>query len=65
VREAVGGSLPHLGLAVDPARNETTTCDADISAVGVAARTVVVTAREDLEIHRQVLALLRSGTSAR
>ena len=58
VRQAVAGSLPHLGLCLDQAANEAATGDADVSAPGAAARTVVVTAREDLEIRRQVLDLL-------
>jgi acetate kinase len=58
VRAALAEALPHLGLAVDADLNRTTTADADISAPGAAARTVVVTAREDLEIRRQVLAVL-------
>ncbi|WP_104523667.1 acetate/propionate family kinase [Blastococcus atacamensis] len=61
VREALGDGLAHLGVALDPAANRAAIGDAEISAPGAAARTVVVTAREDLEIHRQVLALL-SGT---
>lgn len=58
VREAAAGSLGHLGVAVDPEANRATTADADITANGAAARTVVVTAREDLEIARQVSELL-------
>jgi acetate kinase len=58
VRAAVAESLAHLGLAVDEDRNRTAGADADISAGGAAARTVVVTAREDLEIRRQVLEVL-------
>ncbi len=58
VRAAVGAALGHLGLAVDPARNDAVTGDADVTAEGAAARTVVVTSREDLEIQRQVGALL-------
>jgi len=38
--------------------NEAATGDADISADGAQARTVVVTAREDLEIARQVRSTL-------
>ncbi|MCF6735536.1 acetate/propionate family kinase [Blastococcus sp. KM273129] len=60
VREAVAAELGHLGLAVDPDLNRATTTDGDISAPGAAARTVVVTAREDVEIRRQVLAVLGS-----
>ena len=58
VRAALAEALPHLGLAVDADLNRAATGDADISAVGAAVRTVVVTAREDLEIRRQVLAVL-------
>jgi acetate kinase len=58
VRAALAEALPHLGLAVDPDLNRAATADADISAPGAAGRTVVVTAREDLEIRRQVLAVL-------
>ncbi|WP_040340039.1 acetate/propionate family kinase [Candidatus Blastococcus massiliensis] len=58
VRAGVGAALGHLGLGVDPGRNAAAAGDADISADGAAARTVVVTSREDLEIRRQVLELL-------
>lgn len=58
VRRAVAESLPHLGLSVDTDRNESATGDADITAAGATARTVVVTAREDLEIHSQLEDLL-------
>ena len=58
LREAAVAELAHLGLAVDPERNRATTADGDITAPGAAARTVVVTAREDVEIRRQVLAVL-------
>jgi acetate kinase len=61
VRAALTGALAHLGLIVDPDRNRATTADADISGTATAARTVVVTAREDLEIRRQVLDVLGSG----
>ncbi|UOX99935.1 acetate/propionate family kinase [Blastococcus sp. PRF04-17] len=58
VREAVAAELGHLGLGVDADLNEATTTDGDISTPGATARTVVVTAREDVEIRRQVLAVL-------
>ena len=45
------------GLQLDPAANARTTGDGEISAAGAAIRTFVVTAREDLEIARQVRAL--------
>jgi acetate kinase len=59
VRAGLADGLAHLGVAIDDERNRTTTADADISGPGAAVRTVVVSAREDLEIRRQVLAVLR------
>jgi acetate kinase len=54
----VGEHAPEVraacGLALDPALNATTTGDGEISAAGARTRTFVVTAREDLEIARQV-----------
>jgi acetate kinase len=58
VRAELADGPAHLGVAVDAARNRVTTADADISTPGAPVRTVVVTAREDLEIRRQVLAVL-------
>lgn len=58
VRAGLAGLLAHLGVAVDPDVNRATTADGDVSAAGAAVRTVVVTAREDLEIRRQVLEVL-------
>ncbi len=48
-----------LGAVVDPGRNRTARGDADISAPGATVATLVVTAREDIEIARQVRAVLR------
>jgi acetate kinase len=56
VRAAVVGRLGHLGVAVDEDLNARATGDADISARGAGASTVVVTAREDVEIARQTRA---------
>ena len=61
VRAALAEALAYLGVGVDPDRNRVTTHDADISADGAAVRTVVVRAREDLEIRRQVLHVLGDG----
>lgn len=58
LRDALAGALSYLGVGVDPDRNRTATADADITADGAAVGTVVVTAREDLEIRRQVVAVL-------
>jgi acetate kinase len=52
VRAAAGAGLGFLGVSVDPARNAATTADGDIGAGPV--RVLVVTAREDLEIAREV-----------
>ena len=47
------------GLQLDPAANAETIGDGEISAPGAPVRTFVVTAREDLEIAREVRGLLR------
>lgn len=58
VRSAAAAGLGFLGVAVDDARNEAVAGDGEIGADGSAVRTVVVTAREDLAISRQVRAVL-------
>ncbi len=58
IRQRAADGLGFLGVAVDAAANAATTADGDITAEGAAVRTVVVTAREDLEIARLVTALL-------
>src|SRR5690606_12751895 len=57
IRAAAAGGLAFLGVALDEPRNAAATTDADIGASGAAVRAVVVTAREDLEMARQVRAL--------
>ena len=47
-----------LGAALDERRNEAATGDANITAAGSAVATLVITSREDIEIARQVRALL-------
>jgi acetate kinase len=59
IRERVGDDLAYLGVALDAARNAAAAGDADIGARGATVRTLVVTAREDLEIVREVRAVLR------
>jgi acetate kinase len=55
-----------LGATLDKPGNQAATGDADISAPGARVATVVVTAREDLEVARQVRAVLsHSGPSTR
>ena len=58
VRAAAADALGYLGVALDGPANRAASADADIGADGAAVRTVVVTAREDLEIHRQVSQVL-------
>jgi acetate kinase len=64
VRAAVAERLGWLGVALDGARNGAVTADGEIGADGAAVRTVVVTAREDLEIRRQALDVLGVDPSA-
>lgn len=59
VRESLYRDLGFVGVSVDPARNSSTTSDSDITADDAHVRTVVVGAREDLEIARQTRAALR------
>lgn len=58
VRERVTGRLAHLGIVIDRVRNDAATANADISSTHAAARTLVVTAREDLQIAAEVRRLL-------
>jgi acetate kinase len=58
VRAEATAGLGFLGVAIDPARNEAAAGDADISAPAAGVRTLVITAREDVEIARQVRAAL-------
>ncbi|TFV66609.1 UNVERIFIED_ORG: acetate/propionate family kinase [Bacillus sp. AZ43] len=64
VRAQVAARLAYLGVDVDPDRNEAATGDTDVGAVGSAVRTLVVTAREDVEIAGQVAAVLTRGATA-
>jgi acetate kinase len=58
IRARAGASLGFLGVELDPDANARATADAEIGAPGAAVRTLVVTAREDLEVARQVRELL-------
>ena len=64
VRAACAGGLTFLGVAVDEERNKAARGDASISAPGAAVQTLVITAREDIEIASQTRAVLRRGTSS-
>jgi acetate kinase len=57
IRAAAAEGLGFLGVALDAGRNAAANADADITGAAAAAATVVVTAREDREIARQVRAL--------
>jgi len=54
VRAAAASRLAFLGVGIDPARNEAVDGDGDISSARAGVRTVVIRAREDLEIAHQV-----------
>ena len=61
VRDRAVAGLGFLGLAVDPGRNETAVVegvDAVVTAPGGGPQVLVVHAREDAEIARQVRSLL-------
>lgn len=65
VRAAAAAGLGFLGVALDEARNAAASSDADISAVGRPVRTLVLTAREDVEIAGQVRTVLGARTRRR
>ena len=58
IRERVAADLAYLGVGVDAERNEGARDDADIGATGSSAHTLVIRAREDLQIAREVRRLL-------
>jgi acetate kinase len=58
IRERVAADLGYLGVAVDPVANAGLEGDGDIGAVGAPVRTLVIRAREDLEIVREVRSVL-------
>jgi acetate kinase len=58
IRQAAADRLAFLGVGVDAARNADVSGDTEISAAKTSVRTLVVEAREDLEIVRGVRAVL-------
>jgi acetate kinase len=58
VRELTVGGLAFIGLAIDGQLNSSAAPDVDVSAARASAATIVLAAREDLEIARQVRAAL-------
>jgi len=59
IRERAAAGLTFLGVELDRERNDAADGDSEISADGASARTLVVAAREDLEIAYQVRSVLR------
>jgi acetate kinase len=59
VRRLAAEGLGHLGVALDAERNAAGPADREIGAAGGAVKTVVVAAREDLEIARETRAVVR------
>jgi acetate kinase len=59
VRELAAGGLGFLGIAIDSRLNLAAAGDGEISAPDASARTLVISAREDLEIARAVRGVLR------
>jgi acetate kinase len=61
VRASAADGLAFLGVALDQGRNRAAASDAEIGVDGASVRTVVLAAREDLEIATQVRRLLAAG----
>ena len=58
MRAAGVAGLRFLGLEIDPDLNSKVEADGDVSAAGATARTLVVRAREDVEVAREVRRVL-------
>jgi acetate kinase len=58
IRERTAAALAYLGVVVDADANAAVSGDGEISPAGASVRTLVVAAREDLEIVREVRAVL-------
>jgi len=58
IRQRTIDGLEFLGLGIDPVANAAVVDDTDVSRGGAQARTLVIAAREDLEMARQVHLLL-------
>ena len=61
VRTAAAAGLRFLGLEIDPTLNTNPIGDADISAAEASVRTLVVRAREDIEVARDVRQVLAAS----
>jgi acetate kinase len=62
VRAAAAAGLDFLGVRLDEPANRAATRDADITGRDASVHTLVLTAREDLEMARQTRAALHSST---
>jgi acetate kinase len=65
IRERAAAGLAFLGVELDHAGNAAAHGDAEIGAAGADTRTLVITAREDLEIARQVRSVVRTMGACR
>jgi acetate kinase len=63
VRRRAADRLAFLGVAVDNSRNDTVHADGEITAAGATVRTMVITAREDLQIAGEARRLLETSTA--
>ena len=63
VRADVVAGLGYLGLAIDPRLNQAGETDLDISTAAAAVRTVVIEAREDLQVARETESVLRRSVT--
>jgi len=61
VRRRATERLGFLGIAIDDHRNNTVGDDGDITATGATAQTVVITAREDLQIAHEARLVLHAA----
>jgi acetate kinase len=63
VRAEAAAGLGFLGVAIDQARNDDAAGDTSISAAAAGVHALVITAREDIEIARQVRAALHPAST--
>lgn len=61
IRSLAAKGLGFLGMALDEPRNRQVAEDADVSAAGAPVRTLVVQAREDLQMALEIRGLLQDG----
>jgi acetate kinase len=61
IRSLAAAGLAFLGVGIDEERNKTAMPDADVSDAGAGVRTLVIAAREDLTIAREVRTVLGAG----